>query len=103
MNQLSKLTLLILFINLSTKFDVVCGAVGGPAGQAELQITGEVVINTKLGQLRGNTVTVTPLYTHSVLMDNQAPPKEAYSFQGVRYSEPVSRFDVCFLQFVNKV
>lgn len=78
--------------------DFACGAVGGPAGGAELEVTGEVIIDTKLGKLRGNTVTVTPLYTHSVLMDNQAPPKEAYSFQGVRYSEPVNRFEVCFLK-----
>lgn len=67
------------------------GVAGGPQGGGPLEEIGQVVIKTKLGDLRGLEVAVHPMFTHPELM-NAEPPKTAHAFLNVNYSDPVPRF-----------
>ena len=70
---------LIIVINLGVY--TACDVIGGPAGGPNLKTTGEIVIATKLGQLRGLVVDIDrTLFTHSRLMGNQEAPKQAYNY-----------------------
>ena len=73
--------------------DFYTGVIGGPQGGGPLEEIGQVVIKTKLGQLRGLEVAVHPMFVHTELM-NAEPPKTAHAFLNVNYSEPVPRFAV---------
>ena len=63
------------------------------SGGGPLEEIGQVVIKTKLGDLRGLEVAVHPMFTHPELM-NAEPPTTAHAFLNVNYSDPVPRFSV---------
>ena len=70
-----------LIIGINFCVYTACDVIGGPAGGPNLKTAGEIVIGTKLGLLRGLVVDIDlPLFTHSGLMGNQEPPKQAYNF-----------------------
>ena len=61
-----------------------------------------MVIKTKLGDLRGLEVAVHPMFTHPELM-NAEPPKTAHAFLNVNYSDPVPRFSVSPVAYLEVV
>ena len=70
-----------LIIGINFCVYTACDVIGGPAGGPNLKTDGEIVVGTKLGQLRGLVVDIDlPLFTHSGLMGNQETPKQAYNF-----------------------